>query len=106
MSLGKFGIDHRKRQRVEGQIPGGKPGIFPLVRHGEYLACIKMLPVMVPPKFSACRRRRISWITFQPGPDVETVTLFTPDHSRESLALDQPKILIRHLLRYTGVKFV
>jgi hypothetical protein len=61
---------------------------------------------MVPPKFSAWRRRRVSRIAFQPSPDIETVTLFAPDHSRESLALDQPKILIRHLLRYLGVKFI
>jgi hypothetical protein len=65
-----------------------------------------MFPIMVSPEFSARRRRWISWIAVQPSPDIESVTLFTPDHSCKSLALDQAKILVRHLICHLGVKFI
>ena len=44
---GKLRVDHRQRDAVESQVPGGVPGIFPLVRHGQHVGVIEVQPVAV-----------------------------------------------------------
>ena len=43
--LGERGIDAGQRNHVKGQVPGGVPGIFPLVGHGDDVAVEQVPPV-------------------------------------------------------------
>src|SRR5260370_18112260 len=76
LPLSKFRIDDRKRQSMKRQVPGGKPRIFPLIRHRKYFRRVEMLPIMVAAGFSWPRRRRISRIALEPIPYIKTVPLF------------------------------
>jgi len=40
--LGELGVDDGEGHAVEGQVPGGEPGILPLVRHGHDAHGIEM----------------------------------------------------------------
>src|SRR5262249_32563577 len=46
--LGKIEVNSRECDRVEGQIPRGVPGIFPLVRHRYYVLVDHVTPGTVP----------------------------------------------------------
>ena len=53
--LAEIRIHKRQGEDVEGEIPGGVPGILPLVRHGDDVAVVHVVPVVV-----ARRRLRIA----------------------------------------------
>ena len=65
-SLANCGSSLRERNHVESQVPGGVPGILPVVRHGDDVAIVEMLPVVVAAVLAARRRRRLRGIAFQP----------------------------------------
>src|SRR5262249_15412112 len=44
---GKLGIDAPEDQHVEGQVPGEKSRVFPLVGHTKYIATVEVPPVSV-----------------------------------------------------------
>ena len=46
-SLAKSGSTERDREHVEGQIPGGEPGILPFVGHREDVGVVEVRPVAV-----------------------------------------------------------
>ena len=69
--LGEFRIDQGERDALEGQIPGGKPGKLPLVRHGQDAHGIQVAPVDVPTAFAGLRGRRVWVIALEPAGDVE-----------------------------------
>ena len=43
--LGEVGIDQRPGQAVEGQVPGGEPGVLPLVGHRDDVVVDHVEPV-------------------------------------------------------------
>ena len=45
--LGKGRIHQRQRNAVKREIPGGIPGILPLVRHGDDVGVVDMRPIRV-----------------------------------------------------------
>ena len=45
--VGPSGIDEGKGGAVKREVPSGKPGIFPFVRHGENPHGIQMSPMLV-----------------------------------------------------------
>ena len=45
--LGEVGVDERQRRAVEGEVPGGVPGVLPLVRHRDDVAVVHVVPVRV-----------------------------------------------------------
>src|ERR1700685_4593567 len=47
LMLGKLRIDQGECDCMESQIPGAKPRIFPLIRHGKDSPAVDMLPVRV-----------------------------------------------------------
>ena len=47
LALGKVGIHHRQRNAVKSQIPCGKPGVFPIIRHREDIFGIEVFPSAV-----------------------------------------------------------
>ena len=46
--LGEIDVDGRQRERVKRQVPGGEPGIFPLVRHRDDVVADQVKPFAVP----------------------------------------------------------
>src|ERR1700730_10344081 len=91
---------------MKSEVPGREPGIFPLVRHRKDFGRVEMLPIMIPSILSPSRRRRISGITFDPIPDIETVALFAPDHSGKGLAFNSAQVLSRDPALHFRIKFV
>src|SRR6266536_5692352 len=45
--LGELRVDQRKRDTVKRQIPGGEPGVFPLVGHRDDVGGVEVFPVGV-----------------------------------------------------------
>ena len=45
--LGELGVDQRERDAVEGEVPGGVPGILPFVRHRDDVVVVEVAPVAV-----------------------------------------------------------
>src|SRR6185369_1206457 len=82
--LGEFTVDECKSHGVEGQIPGGEPGILPLIRHGENRAAVDVRPIGIAPVTTLRRRWRRGGISLQPRAYVVMVELLAPDHSSES----------------------
>ena len=60
--LGELGIDQRQRDAVKGQVPGGIPGIFPLVGHRDDVGVVQMRPVAV-----AARAGALAAAAAEPG---------------------------------------
>ena len=46
--LGEVGVHDRERERVEGQVPGRVPRVFPLVGHGDDVLVQHVEPLRVP----------------------------------------------------------
>mmetsp|Transcript_25840 Transcript_25840/g.42091 ORF Transcript_25840/g.42091 Transcript_25840/m.42091 type:complete len:226 (-) Transcript_25840:354-1031(-) len=47
--LGKTRIHQSQRQAMKRQIPGGIPGIFPFVWHGDHVQVVEMIPIFISP---------------------------------------------------------
>ena len=45
--LAEVRVDERQGEDVEGEVPGGVPGILPLVRHRDHVAVVHVVPVVV-----------------------------------------------------------
>ena len=45
--LAEVGVDERQGEDVEGEVPGRVPGVLPLVRHGDDVAVVHVVPVLV-----------------------------------------------------------
>ena len=73
---------------MEGEVPGRVPGIFPLVRHGDDVAVVHVVPVVVARRLLAGRLERIGAALFEPLVHVVVVELLAPEHARQGLAHD------------------
>ena len=51
---------------MKGQIPGGRPGIFPLVWHGNDIKVVQVFPIAIAPIFTIRGRRWHPWIAIEP----------------------------------------
>ena len=58
--LAKSGSIIDKRDAMEGEVPGGEPGIFPFVGHRDDVGGDEMAPVAVAAVLAACGRRRLA----------------------------------------------
>ena len=85
--LGEVDIDRRQRDRVEGEVPGRVPRIFPLVRHRDHVAVDHVVPVAVPhgPRSPV---GPAGAVLGQPAVGVELVVLLGPQHAGHRLAHD------------------
>ena len=91
---------------MKSQIPGGIPGIFPFVRHGEDVFVIQMLPVTVSSLTMSLGRRRAGRIAAQPCPHVVMIELLAPQKTREGLPLNIATVLREAMRRPGGIEFV
>ena len=87
--LGELGVDQRERDAVEREVPGGVPGILPLVRHRDDVGVVEVPPVAVAAVL-ALRSGGGGWAG-SPSSQLRHVVveeLLAPDHAGERLALD------------------
>ena len=96
---GRVGV--REHHAVEREVPGGVPGVFPLVRHRQEIVVVEVAPAGVPPRLPHRGRRRLGRIAVEPRGDGVVVELLAPDHSREGLSHDVG-LVFRRVLRPHG----
>ena len=82
--LREVDIDDGERDGLEGEIPGGEPGIFPLVGHRDDVLVQHVRPVAVSHRRRA-RFARIDAMLLQPFPDIEEIVLLGPQHPGQGL---------------------
>ena len=83
--LGEVGVHDRDRQRVEGEVPGGVPGVLPLVGHGDDVVVDHVEPLAVP-EVAAAVVEGMGVVLLQPRIAVPVVVLLGPEHAGEGLA--------------------
>src|SRR5437868_1011297 len=91
---------------MEGKVPGGEPGIFPLVRHRDDVASQKVTPSTVAALFAAFGRRRLQRIPVEPFPHIEVIKLLAPQHPGKGLALYAARILVGNAFLQGSVEFI
>ena len=87
--LGELRIDECQRERVKCQVPGGVPGIFPLVRHRDDVGVVQMHPLVIAAAPTFGGRRNLPRIALDPFRHVEIEILLAPDHAGKGLALHE-----------------
>ncbi len=78
LALGKVAINKGKRYAVECQVPGGIPGIFPLVRHRHHPLIIQVPPLPIAPILALRRWRRLGRVASQPLLNYIVIELLAP----------------------------
>ena len=91
--LRELGIDQREGDAVKGEIPGGVPGVFPLVGHRDDVGVVEVAPLAVAAVEARGGRRGLARIALEPARNVDVVELLAPDHAGECLALDRALVL-------------
>ena len=95
-SFANSGSSSASGMRVKGEIPGGVPRVFPLVRHRDDVGVVEMRPFAIATGLTAGGRRRVVRIAVQPFGNVVVEVLLAPDHSGERLPLDGACISAGH----------
>ena len=103
--LGEARIDAREGDHVERQIPGGVPGVLPLVGHRDDVAVVEVPPLGVAPRQPARGRRWHRGIAVEPGADVVVIELLRPEQPGVGLANHEPLVGRERagLLRVEGI---
>jgi hypothetical protein len=91
---------------MEGQVPGGVPGVLPLVRHGEDVFVVQVFPVAVAAAAPLRRGRRLTGVAPEPFRHVVAVELLVPDHAGQGLALNGAGIGVVQVRLQFGVELV
>src|SRR5258708_19028175 len=87
LTFGKGAIDQGERNTVERQVPGGIPGVFPLVWHRHDTLIVEVSP---PGIASIPALRWWEWlglVPLQPLLNNIVIELFFPEHPPQSLSL-------------------
>ena len=82
--LGEVDVDGRQGKRVERQVPGGKPRIFPLVRHRDDIVADHVEPLAVA-HLTGRRPHRIVAVFLEPFVGVVKEVLLAPQHPGQRL---------------------
>jgi hypothetical protein len=83
--LGKIRIDDRDRERMEGQVPGRVPRVFPFVGHRDDVPVQHVEPLRIPGSPIA-RMQGIGVVLVEPVVAVEEEELLAPQHAGDRLA--------------------
>ena len=82
--LGEIDVDGRQGERVKGEVPGGEPGIFPLVRHREDVIAYHVEPLVIA-NLMGRRPHRVGAVLFEPFVGIVEEVLLTPQHPGQCL---------------------
>ncbi len=86
--LCEIGIHQSNGDAVEGEIPGGIPGILPFVGHGNDVVVVEMGPILVAAFPTFRGRLGPSGIALEPVMNVVMIELLGPEHPGKGLAHD------------------
>src|SRR5579883_953511 len=84
--LGEIGVHERQRNAMKSQVPGGIPGVLPLVGHGDDVGVVKMSPLVVASVLAPGGRRRVAGVAVQPVFHHVVIELLGPEQACETLA--------------------
>ena len=104
--FGKVGIDEGQRNAVERQVPGGVPGVFPFVGHGDDVFVIQVPPVAIPTTPAFRWWWRPSGISLQPPAHFIVIKLLTPQQPGKRLPHDLLGIIRQRGGNHRGVELV
>ncbi len=104
--LGKVGIQAGHRHHVKGQVPGGVPGILPLVGHRDHVAIEQVPPIAVASFLSRRTGRHAVGIAVEPGVDGVVIELFRPQQSCVGLPHDLASVVRQGCGNPLGVELV
>ena len=104
--LGELGIDVRERDHVEGEVPGGVPGILPLVRHRDHVPVVQVRPVGLRPNIRPRAAAGLRGVALEPVPDHEVVELLAPEQAGVALAQHAALVVGRASGNPLGVELV
>ena len=90
--LAEIRIDQGQGEHVEREVPGRVPGILPLVRHGDHVAVVHVVPLIVPRRGLPGRLVRIGPALLEPLVNIVVVELLRPEHPRQRLTHDIRRI--------------
>ena len=82
--LGEIDVDGRQGKRMERQVPGGEPRIFPLVRHRDDIVADHVEPLAVA-HLMGRRPHRIVAVFLEPFVGVVKEVLLAPQHPGQCL---------------------
>ena len=99
--FGVVGVNHGQGYAVEAEVPGGVPGILPLIGHGEHVGVIDVLPVVVASVKTLARRCRAGRIALEPAFDYIVVKLLRPKQPSQRLP-HHPAAIFGNLRRENG----
>ena len=77
-----------KRNAMKRQVPGGVPGIFPFVRHGDDIFVVEVWPIVITTIEPFLRWRRIVQVSLKPTLYDIVIVLLRPEQPGEALAHD------------------
>ena len=83
--LAEVEVHQSQGQDVEGEVPGRVPRVLPLVGHGEHVAVVHVVPVLVPGGGLAGGAEGIGAPLREPLVHVVSVELLRPEHARQGL---------------------
>jgi hypothetical protein len=106
LALGEVEIDEGERVEVERQVPGGVPGVLPLVGHGEHVGVHHVEPLVVARGVARRERQGVGAPLLQPLVHVVVVVLLAPQHAGEGLAGDPGRVLAERLRDHGRVEGV
>ena len=79
--LGEDRVHQRQGDTVERKVPGGVPGVLPLVRHRDDVGVVQMPPFMIAALLPFARRRRHGGIAVEPFLDDIMIELLRPQET-------------------------
>jgi hypothetical protein len=100
--LGEIDVHGGERNGVKGQIPGGEPGIFPLVRHRYDMVADHVEPLAVP--HLAGWLHRVDAMFLEPFVNIEEEILFAPQHPGQRLPHHIRRIFADTGRRYRAIE--
>ena len=106
--LGEGRVDVGDRDAVEGQVPGGEPGVLPVVGHGDHVGQVQVAPAAVAGRVGPAFRRRggAGGVAVEPLPHAVAVDLLAPVQAREGPTRDVAVLVAGRGRDHGGVELV
>src|SRR5260221_6265122 len=92
--FGEIEVDQCQCDTMKRQVPGGKPWIFPLIRHRDHMVRAHMIPLAVATPATADRRWWLGVVATEQLGHVVVEDLLGLEHAGEGLALHQPLVVV------------
>ncbi len=110
--LGERRVHQRERDAMKREIPGGIPGILPLIRHRDDIGVIEMRPIRVPAVVTFTRGGLPCRIALEPSIHIVVIELFAPKQSGKGLPLYAARVFrqmgrgkaVVELVRFTNAR--